>query len=149
MTVKSQTFEDRIAQAVEFPFFPFAFPTNYYAVCRTNSALRNNLLMSRSRGLSSAICSGLMLLSGPHVLFILCRVRWRCLRPGAYAFLDALFFWHGVGESYCQPHFENNLIVVLVRPPVALCGGVSSASEIAAIKDARRAREQDENANSD
>jgi hypothetical protein len=27
--------------------------------------------------------------------------------------------------------------------------GVSSASEIAAIKDARRAREQDENANSD
>jgi hypothetical protein len=34
MTVKSQTFEDRIAQAVEFPFFPFAFPTNYYAVCR-------------------------------------------------------------------------------------------------------------------
>ena len=34
MTVKSQTFEDRIAQAVEFPFFPFAFPTNYYAMCR-------------------------------------------------------------------------------------------------------------------
>jgi hypothetical protein len=34
MTVKSQTFEDRIAQAVEFPFFPFAFPTNYYAVGR-------------------------------------------------------------------------------------------------------------------
>ena len=63
-----------------------------------------------------------MLLSGPHILFILCRVRWRWLRPGqtlghgAYAFLDALFFWHGFGESYCQPHFENSLIVVLVRP---------------------------------
>jgi hypothetical protein len=134
MTVKSQTFEDRIAQAVEFPFFPFAFPTNYYAwaVCRTNSALRNNLLMSRSRGLSSAICSGLMLLSGPHILFILCRVKrwWQWLRPGqtlghgAHAFLDALFFWHGFGESYCQPHFENSLIVVLVRPPVALCGSL-------------------------
>jgi hypothetical protein len=38
---------------------------------------------------------------------------------GAYAFLDALFLWHGFGESYCQPHFENSLIVVLVRPPVA------------------------------
>jgi hypothetical protein len=34
MTVKSQTFEDRIAQAVELPFLPFAFPTNYYAVGR-------------------------------------------------------------------------------------------------------------------
>jgi hypothetical protein len=44
---------------------------------------------------------------------------------------------------------RNSLIVVLVRPPVALCGGVSSASEIAAIKDAGRAREQNENANSD
>jgi len=67
-----------------------------------------------------------MLLSGPHILFILCRVRW--LRPGqtlghgAYAFLDALFLWHRFGEFYCQPHFENSLIVVLVRPPVALCG---------------------------
>jgi hypothetical protein len=57
-----------------------------------------------------------MLLSGPHILFILCRVRWRWLRPGqtlghgAYAFLDALFFWHGFGESdaftEAEAHFK-------------------------------------------
>ncbi|MEY2605907.1 MAG: hypothetical protein QOH31_3723 [Verrucomicrobiota bacterium] len=47
-----------------------------------------------------------MLLSGPHILFILCRVRWRWLRPGqtlghgAYAFLDALFFWSDFNYDY-------------------------------------------------
>jgi hypothetical protein len=41
-----------------------------------------------------------------------------------------LFFWHGFGESYCQPHFENSLIVVLVRPPVALCDSLFPISAI-------------------
>jgi hypothetical protein len=34
MTVKNQSFKDRIAQAVEFPFFPLAFPADYYSVGR-------------------------------------------------------------------------------------------------------------------